>query len=161
MDYNKFKTAVLGIPNPPNPPASVQADTRNELVLNELLQIVDLTTVKLSASTSNLTPVLSKIRMHGTTGCGATYSFELPHSYENSLIGKKQPYDDWWVKAINVRLPNRLEEEYYLLSFSEGFTFRNRLIRSSDYQNRLLSLQQQHEEKKKENQKEKEEDQKN
>jgi hypothetical protein len=132
MTLDKFKKDVLKEVIPANPPASAQADTRNENMLNELLQMYELPA---RSSPSNGSPAIinSTIRMHGKNGLGANYFFEIPPSSQNTVIGKKL-HDDWWVKAINVRLQGRLEEEYYLLSFSEGFTFKNKLIRSADFQ---------------------------
>jgi hypothetical protein len=132
MTLDKFKKEVLKESLPVNPPASAQADTRNELMLNELLQTYELP-ARASPSNGSQAIINSTIRMHGKNGLGANYFFEIAPSSQNTVIGKKL-HDDWWVKAVNVRLQGRLEEEYYLLSHSEGFTFKNKLIRSSDFQ---------------------------
>jgi hypothetical protein len=128
MSYDKFKTTVLGEAAPTNPPAYIQADTRNENALNELVQVSDVV---------GMSP--SYLHMHGNNGINASYAFDLPPSAQNVVIGKKLS-DEWWVKAIHVFLPSKKGggavgegEEYYLLSHSEGFNFKNKLIKATEF----------------------------
>jgi hypothetical protein len=129
MSYAKFKTTILGESAPTNPPAYIQADTRNENTLNELVQVSDV---------AGMSP--SYLHMHGANGINASYAFDLVPTAQNAIIGKKLS-DEWWVKAIHVYLPTKkgsssnsaIGEEYYLLSHSEGFNFKNKLIKASDF----------------------------
>lgn len=132
MTYDKYKSSVVGIPAPNASSPSVQADTRNENVINEFLQIFDEPIDQTSISNS---PRISVLSMHGRNGVGGNYSCDLPNTETSSqsIIGKRL-FDDWWVKSTNVRFPYNLEDEYYQLSFSEGFNFKNKLILKEEFE---------------------------
>jgi hypothetical protein len=145
MDYDKFKTTVVGLAAAPQTP-STQADTRNENMVNEFLQIIDIPSSSSSSSANDDSspPLPSLLSMHGRNCLGATYNCDIPS--KSSLSSSSDPSsssaplvgtrlsDDWWIKAVNVRFPYNLEDEYYLLSYSEGFTFKNRLISIEDFE---------------------------
>jgi hypothetical protein len=131
VSYDKYKSSVVGIPTANPSSASVQADTRNENVINEFLQIFE----DPIDQSSSLSPRVSVLSMHGRNGVGGNYSCDLPNTETSTqtIIGKRL-FDDWWVKATNVRFPYNLEDEYFLLSYSEGFNFKNKLMLREEFE---------------------------
>lgn len=105
MSVDKFKTSVLGVPASSTSLPSDQADTRNEYHVNEVLLL------------SEQFPFASSTAVvHGRISLNISYQ-----SPANGFVGRE--VDGWFVKLQGLSIQG---QEYYLLSQSEGFNFRNK-----------------------------------
>jgi hypothetical protein len=130
MSVDKFKTAVLKQAPGSTALASEQADTRAEHMINEVLIIFQGTnhrprefTGRDAGQTTVVEP--SSILTHGKCSLNISYL-----STWNEFIGKEME-GGWIVKCHGLTVPSSTEE-YYLLSQSEGFNFRNKLMKKSE-----------------------------
>jgi hypothetical protein len=130
MSVDKFKTAVLKQAASSTALASEQADTRAEHMINEVLIIFPGAshrprefTGRDAGQTTVVEP--SSILTHGKCSLNISYL-----STWNAFIGKEME-GGWIVKCHGLTVPASTEE-YYLLSQSEGFNFRNKLMKKSE-----------------------------
>lgn len=121
MNVDKFKSAILGIASAGRTlTPSEEADTRNEYHVNEVLLLSE-----------QFLPPNDPTTASSSTTCVISGRISLDISYQsstmNEFIGKEM--DGWFVKLEGLEIDG---QEYYLLSQSEGFNFRNKLVRKQE-----------------------------
>jgi hypothetical protein len=130
MSVDKYVSTVLGTPAPDTSKPSDKANTRSEYACNEV--ILNFThaapSVRLNAVTAVPKIQPSSLFIHGMLSLNVSYL-----SHWDEYIGKETK-DNWFVKVANVEVPEE-NERYYLLAQSEGFNFRNKLVRMNEITN--------------------------
>jgi len=86
-------------------------------------------------------PLAAKVICRGILSDNSNYEFVLDDSVNNKYVGRKTK-DNWTVKASNVILSKEaiaksnknssLENKYYLISSTEGFTVKNKYVHYLD-----------------------------
>jgi len=95
-------------------------------------------------------PLLARVTCRGILSDNSTYEFDLEESRNNKYVGRKN-CDGWTVKASNVKLseeaivksnkPSPDDNNFYLISYTEGFTVKNKYVHHTDIDNEMIKDQ--------------------